>query len=74
MSTHSQAVSSTIEDLNAVNPNWNSQGLTWEIFGTATQELMNSLMTDWNLNTIQKMTVHNIWIRHPHRFGLEYVS
>jgi hypothetical protein len=62
---------STVQELHAIYPNWNTNGITWENFGTATQELLNNLMTDeWNLSLIAKLNVQNIWLRHPHRLGM----
>jgi hypothetical protein len=57
---------SSEDELSELLPSWESEGLTWEIFGTSTQSDIEDLKNFWfPQDVILKMRLHNIWVRHP---------
>lgn len=60
-------MSSNVEELNRLYPEWCARGLTWEAFGQCSEELFKGLMNKWLTDPEDKVILEYIWNRHPHR-------
>ncbi len=64
----SHSMASSVEELAQINPNWDANGLTWNVFGSSPEEMVNRLALKWFTDDpVTQMKFYDIWNRHPLR-------
>ena len=61
-------MTSTVDELNLLYPNWSDDDFTWTAFGGCTQTDLDGLKMEWfPTNAKRRGKVQDIWNRHPLR-------